>query len=216
MIPTVAVIVPAHPGRIANGMLDEALRSIWAQTRLPDAVHIALDTQGDGAPVTRQRALDAASTDWVAFLDSDDLYMPNHLQALLEHAHQTGADLVYSWFRLLEQRPDGRRIDHGDHDPIFPPTHYSEPFNPAEPIETTITVLVRRQLAQQVGMRRLDRGQINTGEDRAFTLDCLARGANIQHLVQRTWWWRHHWLTPDQMGNTSGLQKGDAAPISQL
>lgn len=212
---SVAVIIPAHPGRVANGMLDEALRSVWAQTRLPEAVHVAIDTQGDGAPVTRQRALDAARTDWVAFLDSDDLLMPNHLQALLDHALHTGADLVYSWFRLLEQRPDGRRVDHGDRDPIFPPTHFSEPFDPTQPVETTMTVLVRRELAQQVGMRRLDRGEVNTGEDRAFTLDCLAAGASVQHLVARTWWWRHHWLSPDRIGNTSGLPtKGDAGPLN--
>jgi glycosyltransferase involved in cell wall biosynthesis len=209
---TIAVCVAAHPARATNGMLDEALRSIWAQTLLPDAVHVAMDTTRAGAPATRQRALSAASTDWVAFLDSDDLFLPQHLQHLLAHARETGADLVYSWFRLCQQLADGRRIDHGKHDPVFPPTHFSNPFNPAEPVETTITVLVRRGLAQQVGMRALDRGQINSGEDRAFTLDVLAAGGRIEHLVERTWIWRHHQLRDGTPGNASGLPgKGDAA-----
>lgn len=212
MKPTIAVCIAAHPARARNGMLDEALRSIWAQTLLPDAVHVAMDTTQAGAPATRQRALDAASTDWVAFLDSDDLFLPQHLDHMLAHAEETGADLVYSWFRLMQQLADGRRIDHGDRDPVFPPGHYLNPFDPAEPIETTITVLVRRGLAQHVGMRKLDRGEVNSGEDRAFTLDVLAAGGRIEHLVERTWIWRHHQRPDGQPGNASGFPgKGDAA-----
>lgn len=210
MKPTIAVCVPAHPARARNGMLDEALRSVWAQTLLPDAVHVAMDTTRAGAPATRQRALDAASSDWVAFLDSDDLFLPQHLEHLLAHAQATGADFVYSWFRLVQQLADGRRIDHGDHDPVFPPTHFSNPFDPENPIETTMIVLVRRGLAQAVGMRALDRGEINSGEDRAFTLDILAAGGRIEHLVERTWLWRHHQRSDGQVGNCSGIAgRGD-------
>lgn len=212
MNPTIAVCIPAHPARARNGMLDEALRSVWAQTLLPDAVHVAMDTTRAGAPATRQRALDAASTDWVSFLDSDDLLLPQHLEHLLAHALETQADMTYGWFKLVQQLADGRRIDHGDHDPVFPPGHFLNPFDPENPIETTITILVRRELAQQVGMRALDRGQINTGEDRAFVMDLLATGAKITHLTERTWVWRHHQLPDGSPGNASGLPtKGDAA-----
>lgn len=208
---TIAVCIPAHPARATNGMLDEAIRSVWAQTRLPEELHIVMDTTGAGAPVTRQRALDAARADWVAFLDSDDLFLPHHLEATLNHAQQTGADFVYSWFRVMQQYGDGSRAVL-EHDPVFPPGHYLNEFDPADPIETTMTVLVRRELAQQVGMRPLDRGQANTGEDRAFTLDCLAAGATIRHLVDKTWLWRHHQLASGLPGNTSGhASKGDAA-----
>lgn len=86
----------------------------------------------------------------------------------------------------------------GGRDP-FPPTHYRDPFDPQKPIETTITVLVRTDLAQQVGFQRLNRGETNSGEDRFFTLGCLAAGARIEHLVEKTWLWHHN------SGNTSGL-----------
>lgn len=215
MKPTIAVCIPAHPARARNGMLDEALRSVWAQTLLPDAVHVAMDTTRAGAPATRQRALDAASCDWISFLDSDDLLLPQHLEHLLAHALATNADLVYSWFRLVQQLADGRRIDHGDFDPVFPPGHYLNPFDPTShltAVETTMTVIVRRELAQAVGMRALDRGEVNSGEDRAFTLDILDAGGRIEHLVERTWLWRHHQLPDGSPGNASGLaSKGDAA-----
>ena len=202
--PSISIITPTHPARCHNGMLDRALRSVWGQTLLPQAVHVTVDTEGHGAAATRQRALDAASTDWVAFLDSDDLFLPQHLAKLLRHAQATGADYVYSWFRIVDK--DGKVWEH---DPIFPPGHYLNEFDPDNPIETTITTLVRRELAQQVGFHEAtEPGGTNpghnSGEDRQFTLGCVRAGAVIRHLVDKTWLWGHHGR------NTSGLPfKGD-------
>jgi glycosyltransferase involved in cell wall biosynthesis len=220
--PTISVITPVHPARIDNGMLARALGSVHSQTLKPDAIHIAVDVDGEGAPPTRDRALRSARSDWVAFLDSDDLFMPRHLELLLKHAMETGADYVYSWFKVLQQFPDGTsRVLEGD--PIFPVSHYLNPFDPDDPIETTVTTLVRTELAQQVGFQVLDRGGVNTGEDRRFTLECLAAGGKISHLVRKTWLWCHHQLPADvarklglqpgqAQGNTSGMPtKGDAA-----
>lgn len=207
-IPTISVIMPAHPGRIANGMLGEAMNSVYMQTSLPDAVHVAIDVAGEGAAATRQRALMSARTDWVAFLDSDDLFMPKHLFWLMRHAQEHDADFVYSWFKILQQLPDGKggyRRTVLEDDPIFPMTHYLNPWNPDDPIETTITTLVRTELAQSVGFQALDRGEVNSGEDRFFTLGCMRAGAKISHLVRKTWYWRHHQVLSGVPGNTSGL-----------
>jgi glycosyltransferase involved in cell wall biosynthesis len=189
-------------------MLDRALRSVWGQTLLPAAVHVAVDTEHQGAAPTRQRALMAATTDWVAFLDSDDLFLPQHLAKLWRHAQETGADYVYSWFKILTA--DNTIMEN---DPVFPPGHYLNPFDPEHPIETTITTLVRRELAQAVGFFEATQpggtnpGH-NSGEDRRFTLECIAQGAKISHLVDKTWLWGHHGK------NTSGLPfKGDGGLV---
>jgi glycosyltransferase involved in cell wall biosynthesis len=181
-------------------MFNSAMESVAAQTHPAAAVSVAVDVDRQGAAPTRQRALEAVQTPWVAFLDSDDLFLPRHLELLSKHAQDTAADFVYSWFQVLTK--DGRVID----DPIFPITHYLNPFDPDDPIETTITTLVRTELAQQVGFVALDRGHdVNSGEDRRFTLECMKAGASISHLVRRTWLYRHHGQ------NTSGLPtKGDA------
>lgn len=210
-MPTVSVIIPAHPARLVNGMLQRAVGSVWAQTRSPDAVHIAVDTEGAGAAATRQRALMAASTDFVAFLDSDDLFLPKHLEWLLQHQADTGADFCYAWFKVLQQFANGKTNILED-DPVFPVGHYLNEFDPADPIETTITVLVRTELAKTVGFKELDRGEANTGEDRYFTLACLDAGAKITHLRRKSWLWCHHQLPDGTPGNTSGRStKGDAA-----
>lgn len=210
----VAVVMPVHPGRFANGMFGEAIQSVQQQTRPADGIFVAIDVDGEGAAATRNRALQsvpATEYDFVAFLDSDDLWMPRHLELLLAHQVATGADMVYSWFKILQQLPDGSRIVMED-DPIFPITHYLNEFDPADPIETTITTLCRTWIAQQVGMHPLDRGEVNSGEDRAFVLGLIREGATIKHLRRKTWLWRHWQMPTGKPGNTSGLPgRGDSA-----
>lgn len=184
----ITVVIPTIPPRPACYM--EAVGSAWMNTLKPIGISTAIDVDGEGAAPTRNRALmavRAADSPWVAFLDDDDLMMHQHLEKLMRHAEDTGADFVYSWFRA-----DGFK------DP-FPETHFTNPFDPANPIETTITTLVRTELAQEVGFQPLPERQINSGEDYNFLLGCIRAGAKISHLAERTWVYRHHGF------NTSGL-----------
>jgi glycosyltransferase involved in cell wall biosynthesis len=192
--PKIAVITPTIPTR--NLLLKRAERSIDMQTMPAWETHVAIDYDRQGAAVTRQRALSMVTSqcDWIAPLDDDDEMMPFHLEALHEHAMQTGADYVYSWFEVVG--PNG--MSFGDYDPVFPPTHFTNPFDPNEPVETTITILIKRELLESVGgYEALHRPEeyakgASTGEDRNLTLRCIEAGANIQHLVRRTWYWHHH------------------------
>lgn len=197
----ITVVTPSHPARMSNGMFAEAMMSVATQTLQPAAISVAIDLDREGAAPTRQRALEAARMPWVAFLDSDDLFLPQHLEILAQHAKETGADYVYSWFKVLTA--DGRVMEQ---DPIFPVGHFLNQFDPQNPIETTITTLVRTDLAMQVGFQFMDRGhRINSGEDRRFTLGVLEAGGTISHVVAKTWLYRHHGK------NSSGLPgKGDA------
>lgn len=207
--PTISVVIPAHPARFRNGKLQRALDSVYSQTQCPDAVCLAIDVDGDGAAPTRDRALRQARTEWVAFLDSDDVFMPRHIELLLGHVLREGADFGYSWFKILQEHPDGTSQILED-DPVFPMGHYVNDWDPAAPIETTITTIVRTELAIEVGMIALDRGEVNSGEDARFTLECMKAGAKITHLKRKTWLWSHHWLTDKIMGNTSGMPgRGD-------
>jgi len=190
------VIIAAHPARARSGLLSRALTSVQSQTFLPAAVVIAMDLEREGAAITRHRALQGVQTPWTAVIDSDDVWMPNHLQVLMDTARETGADFVYSGFETL---PPGNRI--------FPETHFTNDFDPANPIETTVTVLVRTRIAQAVGYHALDRGQTNSGEDFRFMLGCLEFGARIVCAKRKTWYYDIG--TKGQ--NTSGLPgRGDA------
>lgn len=189
----ITVAVPTHPKRLHNGLLGRALGSVARQIHPAAAMAVAVDTERRGAAFTRQRALDMVQTEWVAFLDSDDELLPEHLGVLARAQRRSGADFVYSWYEIV-----------GGADPL-PVTHFTEPWNDDQPRATTVTVMVRTELARVVGYWREGDGLPKPDEDWRFTLGCLAAGARIYHVPRRTWRWYHHGM------NTSGQPgRGDA------
>lgn len=198
----IGVVIPAHPRRFERGMVDRAVASVWAQTLPAAELHVAVDRNREGAWATRDRGLRAVQSKWTAFLDSDDEMMPHHLETLAACAEETGADYVYSYYQV--RNLFGQDID------CDPLGHFGKVFDPVDPIQTTITVLVRTELARRVGFHPPPEGALvagqRYGEDYAWTLGCVAAGARIVHVPQRTWWWWHHGL------NSSGVPgQGDAA-----
>ena len=186
----ITVVIPTIPGREA--LLDRAMRSVLAQDLPPAAALVVPDTHGHGAPRTRHAGLEAVTTRWVAFLDDDDEFKPEHLAALRAAADEQGADYVFSWYDVV-----------GGTDPRA--SEFGLPWDPEHPRQTTITTLVNTALAQEVGgfLDEADDlsepGRRFAGEDWLFTLRVNAAGGRIFHLPQRTWRWHHHG------GNTSGL-----------
>jgi len=178
MNPTVGVAIPAIPVR--STLLQRAVGSVLGQTYPVRQLSISVDHERLGAAANRQRALDGIGTDWTAFLDDDDAFMPEHVQKLVHFAHDTDADYVFSWFEV---------VNGGD--PF--PQHFGKKYDVAAPHHTTITVLVKTELAKSVGFR-----PAGGGEDWDFTLRCIEAGATIEHLPERTWYWFH------DTANTSG------------
>ncbi len=117
----ISAVIPAHN---AARWLPESLKSVAAQSLPPhevivvndassdDTEHVArahpvvtslLTTQHGNGAASRNAGIDAATGDWIAFLDADDLWYPNHLQRvseLLEGTRDVGclclADHVYA------------------------------------------------------------------------------------------------------------------------
>lgn len=192
----ITVVVPTHPARVRNGMTKRAVGSVLGQTLSAAAIVVEHDLERAGAAATRHRGLMKATTEWVAFLDSDDQFKPEHLTELMACADETSADYCYSWYV-----PVGFGAD--------PLPHFGKVFDPARPTQTTITTLVRTELAQQVGFREPPPGALiggeRYGEDFQFTVECIAAGARIVHHPQRTWLWHCHGA------NSSGQPgRGDA------
>lgn len=189
--PGITVLIACHPARFTNGLLQRAITSVLAQTLQPAALIIVNDLERDGAGPTRRRLLAAVQTQWIAWLDSDDELMPEHLQKLYDVATHTDSVFVYSWF-------------HGN-DPLG---HFGLPFNPCTPHHTTMTVLVRTDIAQEVGFGNNAQGPF-ANEDWGFItgvakLAC-ERGLRMTHLPERTWWYHQG------HGNSSGQPgQGDA------
>ncbi|GAA2030153.1 glycosyltransferase family 2 protein [Pseudokineococcus marinus] len=105
----VTVVMPAMN---REGLIARALRSVASQTLTPARVVVVDDASDDGTAdaalaegvevirmpersgsgPARNAGIEAATTTWVAFLDSDDEWLPEHLETVMAHAG--GRDLV--------------------------------------------------------------------------------------------------------------------------
>lgn len=188
------VLVTTIPTR--QDRLRVALDSIDAQTLKPYDVVVQMDTEKVGAPGNRDKGIKRVNTNYVALLDDDDYFYPDHLDTLYQAAIDTDADIVYSWFDV-----------EGGTDPF--PQNFGKPWNPDEPVQTTVTVLAKTAMIRQAG------GYMNTdslteeelesfsqgntvGEDFRMVAAANKQGAKIVHVAKRTWAYVHH------QSNTSG------------
>lgn len=192
----ITVVIPTHQARVKNGMTKRAIGSVLGQTHPASAIIVENDLDKRGAPFTRNAGLQKVTTEWVAFLDSDDQFLGNHLEVLAKGAQEHEADYVFSWFV-----PQGFGAD--------PLGHFGKAWDPENPHQTTITTMVRTEIAQQAGFSEPPKdAKIHGerfGEDFQFTLDCRDLGAKIVHIPAKTWIWNYHGM------NTSGLPtNGDA------
>lgn len=182
----VTVAIASIPPRVGN-LLTEAVSSVQSQTTQPSGgISVALDVNKEGAARTRQRALDAVRTEWVAFLDDDDYWYPHHLETLLKLQRETNADFLYSWF-------DGNN-------PF--PMHRGRRFSRAEPHHTTMNVVVRTSVADAAGFL-MPNGPLHQdwmGEDWMFIMRCAEiTDGNFAGTGEITWHYRSHGT------HTSGL-----------
>lgn len=197
----VTVCIPSFPRRAH--LLEEAVISVTDQTYPGVKCVVEVDTVGLGAAKNRNAALARATTEWVAFLDDDDVLYPEHITTCMFAAEQHDADLVYPWFDLLEGHdPLSVKIGGAYKSPLgleFGAEH--EHHLRTEGNFIPVTVLVKRELLMDVGgfpQPNTPEWTHTTCEDWGCWLRLLDAGAKFAHAPKRTWRWRWH------PGNTSG------------
>lgn len=200
MTVTVAACVPTIPPR--RQYLQRAVESIQAQTRPADELRVVCDIEAQGAAVTRNQAWREATSEWIAFLDDDDEWYPDHL-ALLCAAIDDETDLIYPWFDLphgvdpLAVRVNDRYVS--PYGLEFGEQHRWHILTEGNFVP--VTVLVRREMLERVNgfpLPGTERWPHDHCEDWGCWQDMLRAGARFKHVPQRTWVWHWHGL------NTSG------------
>ena len=126
--PIVSVVIPAYN---AAKFLGDALESVLAQTyqrveiivvddnsqdQTPEVVaafagkiiYIRKKDGGRGCGAPRNVGVCAASGEWIAFLDADDIWKPTFLEKTVETGLETGADVVFSdYLKLVSGKVEG-------------------------------------------------------------------------------------------------------------
>lgn len=194
-----------------HALLAEALRSVRAQWTPPSEVLVVNDGGPDPSAIVHEvlphakvlqhehnrgrsaaanTGIVAASGDWVAFLDDDDLLYPEHFTTLCGAAHAAGVRVVYSDAAVVRYRvagtaeQDGR--DGGGWKSIERRLPYSRDFDAGRLLVDNYipfhTLLIERSLLLEVGP--LDES-IDSFEDWDLLIR-LSRVAPFHHLRQVT------------------------------
>ena len=124
--PLVSVIMPAYN---AEAFIEEAILSVLSQSvsdlellviddcsqdhtrgvvsalAEKDArIQLLVNEENMGVAQTRNRGLQLCSGKYVALLDSDDYWKPQLLEKMLDRAEETGADIVYCSYELVDEQ----------------------------------------------------------------------------------------------------------------
>lgn len=170
-----AVITPTIAGR--EELLVECCESVKAQT-VACAHHVWLDTEQHGPALVRNTIMQRIDSEYVAFLDDDDLIDPGHLHALLDELERTGADLTFSRYRSVGAVPQVERV------PYWSDYAWGVMLGGRNLIP--VTVVARREAVIAAGgFWPTDRY-----EDYSLWMRMLKRGAHFTHLPVETWTYR--------------------------
>ena len=66
-------------------------------------IRILQNERNSGAAVSRNRAIELANGRWIAFLDSDDLWMPEKLEKQIAYMHSSDIAFSYSDYNVIDE-----------------------------------------------------------------------------------------------------------------
>lgn len=186
-MPPAADVTVVMPAMNREALVGRAIASVGRQSVAPARVLVVDDASDDGTaaaaeavgaevlrmPVrsgsgpARNAAIEAATTEWVAFLDSDDEWWPEHLATVLRHGG-AGHDLVSTCAVSTSGRWLGSPRP-GAH-PVTPRTM----LVPSDVVVTSATLVRRRALLDAGLFRPLPRAQ-----DMDVWIRVLERGTGV-------------------------------------
>jgi GT2 family glycosyltransferase len=192
----VTVATPHIPVR-SGDMLGTSAASAMNQTLKPRWHRVEIDEDHTGSAATRNRLLAKVTTEWVLWLDDDDMLMPNAVQLLVEAQKRTGADVV-SGAAWIPQT-----ADHGE--PVRTPTPgWIPPDFVQERSRLHVSSLMRAELVRQVGgfESRADPGTGMELDDYGLYWKLAEHGATFYRIPETVLIWNVHGA------NTSGRGDG--------
>lgn len=171
----VTVIIPTIEER--REKLEQCLYSISESTYLPAQILTSTDVMGAGPAVLRNHMSVMAQNDWIAFIDDDDLVLPNHFETLWKAREDEDLKLSYDVIYSRPQTVGRKPID-------------VRPFDGQALMEKNyipVTTLVNKEAFRRVGGFPEDQAY----EDWGLWKKMLKKRARFRFVDEVTWVYRY-------------------------
>ncbi len=151
-----------------------------------------------GAAASRNRAFRQARGEFVATLDSDDLWRPEHLRLVVDAIRSSGAQIGYAKVQMF-QHGTGAKLD------IYGPTDDEVTRFPLSLFNRCFVVpsatVMRREVMEVVGPQSSEHKYC---EDFDFFLRCVSAGIQFEHVDEVTCDYRkgHAGATTERLAGT--------------
>lgn len=81
---------------IDDGSKDNTVKIVEELSKKESRIHIIKNENNQGVSATRNRGISKASGDWIAFLDSDDMWDKTKLEKQMEYAKKISAEFLFT------------------------------------------------------------------------------------------------------------------------
>jgi len=89
---------------IDNCSIDNSVSIIEEFTNRDNRIKLIKSKKKESIAIARNRAIDAASGRYIAFLDSDDIWLPEKLERQIKFMNECGLVLSYSSYYLIDEK----------------------------------------------------------------------------------------------------------------
>lgn len=131
-------------------------------------IKIFKNIQNSGAAVSRNNSIKHATGDFIAFIDSDDLWLPEKLEKQVAFMEENNIDFSFTAYEIIDAdgNPTGQKVD----------THLTSPVTYEDMLRKKATlgcstVMLRRSAFEDISMPL-----IRSGQDYALWLKLLKTG----------------------------------------
>ncbi len=164
---------------------EEIVRGFGA--RVSQSVRYLRHETNRGLTVTRNTGIAQARAEWVAILDSDDLWTPDHLTKCVDRADAGDVDVVHGWTMLFDSE-SGRELELRAPDARAVADFPCSLFDNRYVIQPS-SVIISKSLWNGVGGFNPNFQHV---EDREMWLRCARAGARFASTGQETCRYRKH------------------------
>lgn len=139
-------------------------------------IKIFKNIQNSGAAVSRNNSIKHATGDFIAFIDSDDLWLPEKLEKQVAFMEENNIDFSFTAYEIIDAdgNPTGQKVD----------THLTSPVTYEDMLRKKATlgcstVMLRRSAFDDITMPL-----IRTGQDYGLWLKLLKTGAKAYPMPE--------------------------------